>query len=1109
MAREIFLARTGEQEKFRQVLRTHQKNLRQNLFNRLLPKAVRKDLPFILLFYGEGGMGKTRLLQRLQEIAEKEQSFKGNFNSLLVDWEDKQSHYLGLQVGRDKIQPETVLRVLHEALDTKKGWGSYFNEYHKLREGWQDIKKKVDRQLKKPEINPKVREQVRKYGVEGIEWIIRQVPSAALLHSKQLKPPVDKRIKVSAEVLSQVNQLLQDALTPKEYQIYTQPQEKLAKALGKGIGNIAKGKPLIIFLDTYEIVDRPECDYTLRTVIQHSSNGVTWVIAGRSNLADSAMGEKFDFRGYEQDFPADRIYAQPLSEFSLQEIHRYFRELVPKRSLNLGQLEAIASFSRGIPLAIGQAAAMWKEGKPLDEIVALVPTVLEEATARQQIINKTWERFLVQCFSGKEREQDLRTVYALAMMRRPDVELLEEMLEVTDLEKKLKSLQELYSFMWAEGLRLNGKLVQFLREYLLAPVRRDDPISRQLNERAIASLELRLEQLTRNIPDITEQLQEESIAQTIADLVHHQFWQEEEQGWRYLVPRFVRGWQHNRTWALSVLEIVTAFSHTFSQEGQRRLKLFFTGIDFFTDPEETRQLLEELEKLVKHKYLDGEGEKELKAMLQLQPENFPDSQEEFAPVEVEPPQLNQEEFAPVEVEPPQLSQEEFASVKAEPPKVAEKVSFQQNNLESTIASSQQTVQPKPKDASYYNELGSISYKQGELEKAIASYQRAIELEPQYASPHNGLGNIYSEQGELDKAIASYQRAIELEPKGADTHYNLGNAYRDRGELDKAIASYQRAIDLDPQYASPYNALGNVYFNRRELDKAIASYQRAIELDSQYLYPHYNLGLVYEKQGKLAAASTSYQRAIALNPKSADTHYNLGNVYRNQGELDKAIASYQRAIELDPEYASAYNNLGNVYSDRGQLEAAIASYQRAIELDPEYASPHNNLGLVYEQQGKLEPALVSYQQAIQLDRNYGSAYNNLGWVYLLKNDLIQAKNKFEQAIDLDPNNYISIFNLGLVYGLQGNLDRARSQWQKGLAFCQSNNVWDRALGALYTVALGETEFGIAQMQNLIEEEKGETLGALRSALDDAEILARCPIKLAGIDTVVEMLTAVFG
>ena len=453
MTREIFLARTEEQEKFKQVLRTHQKNL---------SKPGEKDLPFILLFYGEGGMGKTRLIRRLEEIAEKESSFKGKFNILFLDWENKQSRYLGLQIGHDNIQPETMLRVLHEALDAQ-GWGKAFNEYRKLVKGLQDTKKKVEEKLKEPEINPKVQEQVRKFGPVVIAWMISKIPGVDLLPEEQLKSLLDKGIKVSAEVLPLVNQFVEDALTPEEYQIYAQPQEQLAKELGKGIANIAKGKPLVIFLDTYEIVDRPECDYTLRSVIKHSSKRVVWVIAGRSNLADSGMRGRFYFKGYKRNFPEDWIYAKLLSEFGLVEIYRYFTQLVPERPLNRQQIEDIARFSLGIPFVINQVAAMWKEGKPLDEIIAPVTTVLGETTSRQQVIKTTCERFLVHCFSAKERERDLQAVYALAMMRRPDVELLKAMLDVTDLEQELQSLQERYSFIWVERVRLDEKLAQFLR----------------------------------------------------------------------------------------------------------------------------------------------------------------------------------------------------------------------------------------------------------------------------------------------------------------------------------------------------------------------------------------------------------------------------------------------------------------------------------------------------------------------------------------------------------------------------------------------------------------------------------------------------------------------
>ena len=96
MAGEIFLARTEEQEKFKQVLRSHDKNLWQKLNTPIFPKpSAENGLPFLLLFYGEGGMGKTRLIRRLRQIAEEEAALKGKFNTLFVDWEDKKNHNIG------------------------------------------------------------------------------------------------------------------------------------------------------------------------------------------------------------------------------------------------------------------------------------------------------------------------------------------------------------------------------------------------------------------------------------------------------------------------------------------------------------------------------------------------------------------------------------------------------------------------------------------------------------------------------------------------------------------------------------------------------------------------------------------------------------------------------------------------------------------------------------------------------------------------------------------------------------------------------------------------------------------------------------------------------
>lgn len=237
-----------------------------------------------------------------------------------------------------------------------------------------------------------------------------------------------------------------------------------------------------------------------------------------------------------------------------------------ERLLTETEAKQIANFSLGIPFAVSLAAAMWQDNKPIAEIIAPVPFQLGQRSDRQQIVREMSERFLKHCFD----QQDLRTVYTLALMRRPDPELLKAMLDVDDLGRELRSLQARYSFMWADRCRLDEKLATFLREYLLEERHLDDTIQ-QVNETAIAALQLTVEARCRDRTDIAEQFADEPLAETLAALAYHCFWRSEEEGWRYWVPHFVAGWQYDRSWTRTVLEAIELFAPTFSQAGQHRL----------------------------------------------------------------------------------------------------------------------------------------------------------------------------------------------------------------------------------------------------------------------------------------------------------------------------------------------------------------------------------------------------------------------------------------------------------------------------------------------------------------------------------------------------------
>ena len=132
---EIFLGRETEKEKFIQVL---------NSLMSSDSESQRYDLPHIFLFYSTGGIGKTTLLKKLEKISKE--NFRGEFNTIFLDWEKARDRYPGLQVGNDNIEPTTVLEVIARSF-ARPEWKEHFIRYNIAKETWERGKNKVKNAL--------------------------------------------------------------------------------------------------------------------------------------------------------------------------------------------------------------------------------------------------------------------------------------------------------------------------------------------------------------------------------------------------------------------------------------------------------------------------------------------------------------------------------------------------------------------------------------------------------------------------------------------------------------------------------------------------------------------------------------------------------------------------------------------------------------------------------------------------------------------------------------------------------------------------------------------------------------------------------------------------
>jgi hypothetical protein len=440
-----FLGRIDEQERFREALRIVQAE--KKLISKVIDWANEKKppQPFVFLLYGEGGMGKTSLTKRFLDIAENDLQFKGDFNTLWLDWEKRRDLDYALKV-RDTISPEKVFEHIYAAF-RDNNYGKEFTEYEKAITTRLKAEKKVSDALEKVTERGERFKVLRELGGKGIAWLLR---SGVTTNGVPIPIPVEPTEKLFTAIIGQGAEsleyaretatiFLKTALEAREFDLFTLPNEKLAHSLAVGIRQSASQRPLVLFFDTYEIPDK--VDVWVREVIKRSGSNLLWVISGRDNLADSRKFGIQYLSGYRSDFSSDRLRVLALSEFSTDEVFHYLIDYVPERNLSTDDAITIHKATLGIPLAVQAAAFMWKSGTALENITGNVP----EAEKRDEIVKLMTERFLLHCFNDTVHPNDLQSIYALALAYQPDTKLLRAMLQSDDLEQDLSELERRHS----------------------------------------------------------------------------------------------------------------------------------------------------------------------------------------------------------------------------------------------------------------------------------------------------------------------------------------------------------------------------------------------------------------------------------------------------------------------------------------------------------------------------------------------------------------------------------------------------------------------------------------------------------------------------------------
>ncbi|AEE54533.1 ATP-binding protein [Haliscomenobacter hydrossis] len=246
---------------------------------------------------------------------------------------------------------------------------------------------------------------------------------------------------------------------------------------------------------------------------------------------------------------------------------------------------------------------------------------------------------------------------------------------------------------------------------------------------------------------------------------------------------------------------------------------------------------------------------------------------------------------------------------------------------------QKSVELNPNDSYRHNKLGALFVQLDNTERAIAEFKKSLELNPDNQLAHNNLGWTYQKQGNLEAAAWHYKKAIEGDQEESIFHQNLGRVLALQNNLKEAVDQFQIAIEIDAFDVDANFFLGVLFHIQGNPAGAILQFEKTIYLQPNHRSAYHYLGDALLAENVIEDFISKYEKATRLEPDNADVWRKLGWTNLLLHRLDAAKTSLLKSWSLleEKDQFSAMN-LGHVellYDDQGK---AIEWYFKSIQLN---------------------------------------------------------------------------------------------------------------------------------------------------------------------------------
>jgi tetratricopeptide (TPR) repeat protein len=855
----------------------------------------------IFIAHGEGGMGKSSLLQRWRQVAVEEEVPTERVISIPLN-------------GRTYPTVEALASTIREAIAANF---PQFDQHYQaaqlrrteLRDGYNALYEEWQRYAALRETGNLG--EMRKASRQNLALAETQRAKASSLYetpvmlhqaedSMNRLRSLDRFESVNGRVPNSFDELLQYELGADDAALFASEDRWSAAAFGSDLCTLAEDptkQPLVLSIDTYELADQH--DDWLRALLLEAGDHVLTLIGGRNPIHRRDGHQRMFSQGlrtYVQAFDLGR------EALNLEEINELIT-LIIEREPTEPEVSEIQRLSRGVPLAVQQLAEQLRENGNL----AVYRDLRTGELNNNQIVHAITTRFLSYVIedqredpaSAERKEQERLRIQALAIPVRADEELMCALwgVDMRDVMRINRELRSAHSFVYAG--ETDYGMHDLVREFIRADMWGREPAGwlqlRQGVERGATLIERRLDQWRDNPPEA--QFDNPDWRQATLNKLNLLLWLNQlPAARRLLLETWIAARHYHKDMSEELEDLASeltpkssdwsrisaAISQPQSKEHPRR-----------RDYRALESYLGELSNYTRMLWYVGQGQ-------QLEPR--------------------------------------YKRLQAKEDKVAVEQAIHYYRL--ALALNSNWLPLTESLARCYIQLGDYerSPKQSNWEQAIDYFTTALIFSTDSAYIYFSRAYAYDEIKNYSAAINDLNRVIEINPLYSNAFNNRGNAYFGIKNFNSSIKDYNNSIRLNPDSDLPYRGLGDVYREMRQFNNAIKAYKRGINIGNSQIGSLIQLGTLYYEMNQHKKAIEVFKKAIERQPEDEIAHNNLAYMYSLTGERDQAKYHYHQSLKKNSDYFWSLLGLARISEEEGDLETKrkyLIRAQKVFRNDEKY------------------------------------------------------------------------------------------------------------------------------------------------------------------------------